>query len=176
MTIVLPVWVRRPLRIVGWLVWQSIVALWALILFATLFAEYGRFNNRFVNPVAAIAFLAAAMWLGTWIPVRSWIRSERAQDCEQRRTSVRARALLLFAATALCNVSCADDSRLASFNKCLLGPVETVREGTQRVEVTCELPDDYLLLGVPGRRISPDELTHAGVPADLAHWLIGSEL
>jgi hypothetical protein len=75
--------VRWLLRLVGWLVWQSIVALSALILFANLFAEYGRFNNRFVNPVAAIAFLAAALWLGTWIPVRSWIRSGREQNGDE---------------------------------------------------------------------------------------------
>jgi hypothetical protein len=75
--------VRWLLRIVGWLVWQSIVALWALILFANLFAEYGRFNNRFVNPVAAIAVLTAALWVGTWIPVRSWFRSDRKGNADE---------------------------------------------------------------------------------------------
>lgn len=69
---------RWILRIVGWLVWQCIVALWALVLFVNLFGEYGRFDNRFVSSVAALGFLVAALWLGTWVPVRSWIRSERS--------------------------------------------------------------------------------------------------
>jgi hypothetical protein len=75
---------RWVLRIAGWMVWQAIVVLWALVIFANIFGEYGRLgSNRFVDPIAALAFLAAALWLGTWIPVQAWRRADRKADDEE---------------------------------------------------------------------------------------------
>jgi hypothetical protein len=42
-------------------VWQSVVAFFAFILFASLFGEYGIYTNRAVVGIAAVAFVFAAI-------------------------------------------------------------------------------------------------------------------
>jgi hypothetical protein len=81
MVLVFPIWVKWTLRVVGWAAWQVFVLFCALVLFANLFSEYGVYSNRFVDPVAAVAFFVAAIWFGTWLPVRRWRASQyRSND------------------------------------------------------------------------------------------------
>jgi hypothetical protein len=76
MAVSFPSWVGWMLRIVGWAAWQLFVLLFAFLIYANLFSDYGIHSHPVVDPIAALAFLVLALFLGTWLPVRRW-RSER---------------------------------------------------------------------------------------------------
>jgi hypothetical protein len=71
-----PVWAEWTLRIAGWVTWQLFVLLFAFLVYANLFSEYGVYGGQpVVDGIAAVVFLLLALFLGT-LPVRRW-RSER---------------------------------------------------------------------------------------------------
>jgi hypothetical protein len=49
----------------------------AFIVWANLFSEYGRYRRPVVEPITAVVFLALAIVLGTWLPIRRWRREGR---------------------------------------------------------------------------------------------------
>ena len=59
-------------RIVGWAVWQLFLLVFAFIVWANLFSEYGSYNDPVVSSVAALVFLTLALILGTALPIRRW--------------------------------------------------------------------------------------------------------
>jgi hypothetical protein len=60
------------MRITGWLFWQLLWLVFAVLVYANLFSEYGKYGgNRVVNSVAAVALIGIAVWIGTWLPIRS---------------------------------------------------------------------------------------------------------
>lgn len=66
-----PVWAQWSLRIPGWAPWQLFVLLFAFVVYANAFSEYGVYTHPVVDPLAAIAFLLLALFLGTF-PIRRW--------------------------------------------------------------------------------------------------------
>lgn len=60
--------------VVLWALWQFFVLFALGVAFVNVFTEYGWFPSSPLAPYAAVAFLAAAIWLGTWLPVRRWKR------------------------------------------------------------------------------------------------------
>jgi hypothetical protein len=63
---------KLALRIVGWAVWQLVMAGFAFLTWANLFSEYGVYGNPVVGSVTALMFAAIALYLGTWLPIRRW--------------------------------------------------------------------------------------------------------
>ena len=59
----IPTSARRPLRIAAWGAWQLFALFLAFIVYANLFSEYGAFSHQAVDPVAAVVFLAAALYV-----------------------------------------------------------------------------------------------------------------
>jgi hypothetical protein len=86
--VTLSTWLRWPLRIAGWLIWQVMIGFFMLIIFANVFGEYGIFHNDVVDRLAFVAYVAATLWLGSWLPVRGWLRGTR----EKREEGVRSNA------------------------------------------------------------------------------------
>jgi hypothetical protein len=76
-----PVWAQWTLRIAGWAAWQFFVLLFAFLVYANLFSEYGLYSHPVVDPLAAVAFLLLALFLGT-LPIRRW-RAERREAAEK---------------------------------------------------------------------------------------------
>ena len=56
----LPVWAQWTLRIAGWAAWQLVVPLFAFVVYANLFSEYGIYSHPVVDPLAAVVFLLLA--------------------------------------------------------------------------------------------------------------------
>lgn len=82
MAVNFPKWVERTLRIAGWAAWQLFVLLFAFLVYANLFSEYGVFDTHsVVDGIAAVVFLLLALFLGT-LPVRRW-RAERRDEAEK---------------------------------------------------------------------------------------------
>jgi hypothetical protein len=79
MALTVPSWMQWTLRIVAWAVWQLCWILFAFILTANLFSEYGVYSNRSVADIAFVVFLVFALWIGTWKPLREW-RDARDSD------------------------------------------------------------------------------------------------
>jgi len=63
---------RLTLRFVGWAVWQLLMLAFAFIVWGNLFSEYGQYYHPIAAPMTAVLFLALAIVLGTWLPVRRW--------------------------------------------------------------------------------------------------------
>ena len=61
-----------------WCAWQLFVLFFALIVYANLFSEYGAYSHPVVDPIAAAAFLVAAIYIGTWMPIRRWRAARHA--------------------------------------------------------------------------------------------------
>jgi hypothetical protein len=61
-------------------VWQLVVLFFAFIVYANLFGEYGVYSHPAVDSLAAVVFLAAALYIGTWIPLRRWRSQPHASD------------------------------------------------------------------------------------------------
>lgn len=78
-----PAWAQWTLRIAGWAAWQLFVLLFAFIVYANLFSEYGVYSHPVVDPLAAVVFLILALYLGT-LPIRRW-RAERHEVAEKQR-------------------------------------------------------------------------------------------
>jgi hypothetical protein len=56
--------------------WQLFILLFAFLMYANLFSDYGVYSHPVVDSVAAVVFLLLALFIGTWLPVSRW-RSER---------------------------------------------------------------------------------------------------
>jgi hypothetical protein len=67
-------------RLLAWAAWQSVVLVAAFVLWANLFSEYGTYNDPAASNAGAIVFLALALWIGTWLPVRRWRASRPFTD------------------------------------------------------------------------------------------------
>jgi hypothetical protein len=66
----MPKWMRMA----GWVFWQLLWLLFAVIVYANLFSEYGAYGgNRVVNSAAAVALIGFALWIGTWLPVKTGV-------------------------------------------------------------------------------------------------------
>ena len=76
-----PAWAQWTLRVAGWAAWQLFVLLFAFLVYANLFSEYGVYSHPAVDPLAAVAFLFLALHLGT-LPIRRW-RAERREVAEK---------------------------------------------------------------------------------------------
>jgi hypothetical protein len=76
-----PAWAQWTLRIAGWAAWQLFVLLFAFLVYANLFSEYGVYSHPVVDPLAAVAFLFLALYLGT-LPIRRW-HAERREVAEE---------------------------------------------------------------------------------------------
>lgn len=76
-----PAWAQWTLRIAGWAAWQLFVLLFAFLVYANLFSEYGVYSHPVVDRVAAVVFLLLALFLGT-LPIRRW-RAERREVAEK---------------------------------------------------------------------------------------------
>lgn len=72
----LPAWAQWTLRIAGWAAWQLLVLLFAFLVYANLFSEYGVYSHPVVDPLAAVVLLLLALFLGT-LPVRRWRATRR---------------------------------------------------------------------------------------------------
>jgi hypothetical protein len=77
----LPAWAQWTLRVAGWAAWQLFVLLLAFLVYANLFSEYGVYSHPVVDPLAAVAFLSLALYLGT-LPIRRW-RAEQREVAEK---------------------------------------------------------------------------------------------
>ena len=60
------------LRIIAWAAWQLFVLLFAFIVYANLFGEYGRYPHPALAPPVAVVFLVAALYVGTVVPLQRW--------------------------------------------------------------------------------------------------------
>lgn len=80
-----PAWARWMLRIAGWAGWQLFVLIFAFIVYANLFGEYGVYQQPVVVLVAAVVFLVLALFLGT-LPIRRWRAEQR--ELEEKKNSV----------------------------------------------------------------------------------------
>jgi len=65
---------------------------------------------------------------------------------------------------------------LALFDGCVAGGIESLRQGEQQIQVECAIPEPMFLVGLPGRKITVDELTRAGLSKDVANSLATSSL
>ena len=66
----MPKWMRMA----GWVFWQLLWLGSALIVYANLFSEYGAYGGiRVVNFAAAVVLIGFALWIGTWLPVRTGV-------------------------------------------------------------------------------------------------------
>jgi hypothetical protein len=65
---------------------------------------------------------------------------------------------------------------LALFDACVAGGIESLRQGAQQIQVDCAVQEPLLLVGLPGRKITVDELTKAGLSKDAADTLATSSL
>ena len=66
----MPKWMRMA----GWVFWQVLWLGFALIVYANLFSEYGAYGGiRVVNFAAAVVLIGFALWIGTWLPVRTGV-------------------------------------------------------------------------------------------------------
>lgn len=72
----LPAWTQWTLHIGGWAAWQLFVLLFAFLVYANLFSEYGVYSHPVVDPFAAAVLLLLALFLGT-LPVRRWRAARR---------------------------------------------------------------------------------------------------
>ena len=72
----LPAWAQWTLRVAGWAAWQLFVLLFAFLVYANLFSEYGVYSHPIVDPLAAAVLLLVALFLGT-LPVRRWRAARR---------------------------------------------------------------------------------------------------
>ena len=60
------------MRIAGWMFWQLLWLAFALLVYANLFSEYGAYGgNRVVHLLAGVALIGIAVWIGTWLPIRT---------------------------------------------------------------------------------------------------------
>jgi hypothetical protein len=50
----------------------------AFYVWANLLSEYGQYHHPTAEPITAVVFLALAIVLGTWLPVRRW-REQRGK-------------------------------------------------------------------------------------------------
>jgi hypothetical protein len=87
----------------------------------------------------------------------------------------RMRALLASIMTAIFSTACAPGP-LPLFTGCIAAGLETLRHGGRRAEFECFVGDDLNLIGIPGRRVSADELRAAGLSPNVADMLATSEL
>jgi hypothetical protein len=72
-----PAWAPWTLRVAGWVTWQLFVLLFAFLVYANLFSEYGVYGSQpVVDGIAVVVFLLLALFLGT-LPVRRWRREWR---------------------------------------------------------------------------------------------------
>ena len=65
---------------------------------------------------------------------------------------------------------------LALFDGCVAGAIESLRQGEKQIQVECAVPEPLFLVGLPGRNITVDELTTAGLSKDVADSLATSSL
>ncbi len=79
-----PTSLRWLLRVAGWLFCQTFVLLFVMFVWATLFGEYGMYSNPVLDPITAIVFFAAALWLGSWLPLRRWRQDHQGVEGERR--------------------------------------------------------------------------------------------
>jgi len=63
---------------------------------------------------------------------------------------------------------------LALFDGCLAGGIESLRHGEQQLQIECSVGEPLFLVGLPGRKITVDELLKAGLSKDLADILATS--
>ena len=62
------------MRIAGWMFWQLLWLLLAVLVHVKLFSEYGALGgNRAIESTAAVTMVGVALWVGTWLPVRSGV-------------------------------------------------------------------------------------------------------
>jgi hypothetical protein len=71
-------------RIAAWGAWQLFLLCFVFIVYANLFSEYGAYSHPAVDPVAAVLFFVAALYIGTWIPVRRWQAGRHPSDDDSR--------------------------------------------------------------------------------------------
>jgi hypothetical protein len=58
------------LQIAGWVVWQLVVLVFAFVIYANPFSEYGNYDRpAVIERIAALAFLAGSLFVGTRVPV-----------------------------------------------------------------------------------------------------------
>jgi len=74
-------------------------------------------------------------------------------------------------------VGCADPRApsLRGIDECTLGAIESVRQGEGRVVTECALQAPWALVGLPGRRLTTEELQKAGLSRTLAEMLAKSD-
>lgn len=61
-------------RVLQWAAWQLFVFFLAFLVYANLFSEYGIYDTPAANNWGLVACFVAALFVGTWIPVRRWRR------------------------------------------------------------------------------------------------------
>jgi len=65
------------MRLVAWVLWQTFTLFFALLVWANLFGEYGRYTGVTSGRVALVVALIFAVIAGTIIPWRRWRRADR---------------------------------------------------------------------------------------------------
>lgn len=73
------------MRLLAWAAWQSATLLFALLIWASVFGEYGRDRGATASVIALILALIFALVAGTIIPWRRW----RAVDREMPAARIR---------------------------------------------------------------------------------------
>jgi hypothetical protein len=75
-----------------------------------------------------------------------------------------------------CAAGCEDRSPLGLFSGCIRAGIVTIQSGEDRTELDCPLEAESLVVGLPGRKLSVDEILEAGLSKNLADLFASSEL
>jgi hypothetical protein len=71
------------MRLLAWTIWQILTLVFALLVWANLFGEYGRYRDTTASMAALIVALSFALVTGTIIPWRRWRAADRARQATE---------------------------------------------------------------------------------------------